>query len=334
MSKIRELALVLIKIVALVVILYTTSLLGLRSAGYEFAVVLSGSMAPTIERGDLVILREINPSDLTVNEIIQYRRGNLNILHRIKQIKPKGFRTKGDANKGADPVLVKPSQVSQLAVGSLKGYGMPLLLLKSLIDTTNSEFTDTHLQPAKSRSAIWINPVAKWKTISGGGTFTFTSPNGVSSSGNGNRAIFLNKNIASNDTFYSSFKLTNKDLSSTMVYFNASVCIPSTAITCGWSIGINQTNGFLTIQTYSTSGARQSPLFSKSFTMDLTNQVSVAITANSQTLQMSINGEQIFNLEEPLALAMAKGLNVPNGGYFGFATTNSNQFRSFQTMTW
>lgn len=323
-----------VKVIALVVLLYMASLLGLRIAGLDYTVVLTGSMSPLIQRGDLVILQPKNNSKPSIGDIVQYRKGNQNLLHRIVDIAHTKYRTKGDANPSSDPVLVNESQISAIAVGSLRGFAIPILFLKDLVQNADSQFTKSLSRSAKYQSSVWTNPIAKWKTITGGGTFTYTAPSAVASSGSGNRAIFISKNKSTDSSLYSSFKLIFKDANNSTVYFNLDACIPASSITCGWSIGLNQTNNFVIVQTYSQTGSRQSPILTQPISVDLRNQAAILITSNSTLLEMWIDGNLIFRLQNPLTIAANHGLNIPNGTYYGFSTTNSNQFKSFQTSTW
>jgi signal peptidase len=81
--------------------------------------VVSNSMKPTFERGDLLIVEGISsPTDIRRGDIIVYRsesQGAL-IVHRVVEvlIDENGrinFRTQGDANLGPDPRLVNPEDV-------------------------------------------------------------------------------------------------------------------------------------------------------------------------------------------------------------------------------
>jgi len=81
--------------------------------------VVSNSMKPTFERGDLLIVEGISsPTDIRRGDIIVYRsesQGAL-IVHRVVEvlIDENGrinFRTWGDANPGPDPRLVNPEDV-------------------------------------------------------------------------------------------------------------------------------------------------------------------------------------------------------------------------------
>jgi signal peptidase I len=98
----------LIVIMAIVVVL----ILGLGPIVLPFqdAAVLSGSMAPTIQTGSLVILQPVAPDQLRVGDVITFNppsRPDLLITHRIIAIENTSqgpeFTTRGDANVAADP---------------------------------------------------------------------------------------------------------------------------------------------------------------------------------------------------------------------------------------
>jgi signal peptidase I len=78
--------------------------------GYSLSFVLTPSMEPTIDAGDLILSRSVKPEDLEVGDIITFRAdipvGNStreeSVTHRIVQIQEIGgifyFTTKGDNN--------------------------------------------------------------------------------------------------------------------------------------------------------------------------------------------------------------------------------------------
>lgn len=77
--------------------------------------VLSGSMRPGIQPGDLAIVRPVPVSSLHKGEVIAYLPPNQTtpVMHRIVSIDSQGIVTKGDANPVADPWgRVKPSSSS------------------------------------------------------------------------------------------------------------------------------------------------------------------------------------------------------------------------------
>ncbi len=71
------------------------------------AAVASGSMLPTLERGDLVIVVGVKPSEIHVGDIVVYHscQGPY-IIHRVIKVVKEGnfyyFVTKGDNNPGTD----------------------------------------------------------------------------------------------------------------------------------------------------------------------------------------------------------------------------------------
>ena len=83
--------------------------------------VVTGSMEPAIEVGEIIICRQTEAEELKVGDIISYRsplsgmRGAI-ITHRIADIirEPSGaiaFETKGDANLTADPYYIHSDDI-------------------------------------------------------------------------------------------------------------------------------------------------------------------------------------------------------------------------------
>ncbi|HVH50948.1 MAG TPA: signal peptidase I [Gaiellaceae bacterium] len=109
------------------------------------AVPVAGvSMKPTLQPGDLVFLKGVDPKSLRVGDIIavhvpkdsqsQYSLPG-EIAHRIVKIQqsPTGpiFHTKGDANSGPDVFVVHSGDVIGRVVGHAPGLGYPLLFFRS-----------------------------------------------------------------------------------------------------------------------------------------------------------------------------------------------------------
>lgn len=73
--------------------------------GISSAVVLTGSMSGTIEPDDMIV--SLRRKDYEVGDIVTFASGNSTVTHRIIEILPEGYRTKGDANNtpdGGEPV--------------------------------------------------------------------------------------------------------------------------------------------------------------------------------------------------------------------------------------
>lgn len=78
-------------------------------------VIITGSMSPAIQPGDVAIVKRITPEEVRVGDVIQFREEHIRIAHRVVAIEEEDnrpvFRTKGDANENVDTDPVLPEQV-------------------------------------------------------------------------------------------------------------------------------------------------------------------------------------------------------------------------------
>ena len=82
------------------------------NVNFPLLVVKSGSMRPTLEIGDIILIHGVNPYEIKVNDVIVFYHpnfpGNKNwiIVHRVIEIgedeQGKYFVTKGDNNLFSD----------------------------------------------------------------------------------------------------------------------------------------------------------------------------------------------------------------------------------------
>ena len=74
--------------------------------GIKTYVIISGSMKPELDIGDIVIVKSAKIEKLQVGDIISYRQGQSVITHRITEIILEGeqvqYKTKGDNNNTED----------------------------------------------------------------------------------------------------------------------------------------------------------------------------------------------------------------------------------------
>ena len=100
----------LVSIACVAVVWATTGVLGVRAS-----TVISGSMTPALEVGDMAIVYETSPDSIAKGDIIQFWDGQEMVIHRVIEVNDVGettlFVTKGDANSTPDPDPVQPSQV-------------------------------------------------------------------------------------------------------------------------------------------------------------------------------------------------------------------------------
>lgn len=77
-------------------------------AGFRVFTVASNSMSPVYVGGDVLLVREVNESDIKVGDVISYRgeegdmKGRI-ITHRVIEINDGKIALQGDANTGKDP---------------------------------------------------------------------------------------------------------------------------------------------------------------------------------------------------------------------------------------
>ncbi|MTI66906.1 MAG: signal peptidase I [Firmicutes bacterium] len=107
------------------------------------SVIATGSMEPMIKPGDVILVKKIvdieGVKKLDIDDVIQFKRGNILISHRIKEIVEKEkegiqYKTKGDNNSVSDSKLVKPEQIKGKIVKVVPKIGWPTLLIKSKDD--------------------------------------------------------------------------------------------------------------------------------------------------------------------------------------------------------
>jgi len=100
-------------------------------------VIISGSMRPTIEIGDVAIIAELNPKLLKVGDIIQFRTEERPIptVHRIIETrtgkKTAIFITQGDANNAPDDP-VRPQQVVGKVIFIVPKVGWATIAVREL----------------------------------------------------------------------------------------------------------------------------------------------------------------------------------------------------------
>ncbi len=112
---------------AILVILLALALVGVLAPvfGWRLDVVQSGSMAPAIGVGDLLVTSPCEPGDLQAGDVISFHaEGGTLVCHRIVEVDKANLTiyTKGDANQHQDPAPVPFESV----VGKVSG-NVPLL---------------------------------------------------------------------------------------------------------------------------------------------------------------------------------------------------------------
>lgn len=83
--------------------------------GFLPLIVLTDSMYPVIESGDLIICRTADAEDIRVGDVIAFfdpaGNGTTIVTHRVTEVTEEGWRTKGDNNNTEDRLTVKPEKL-------------------------------------------------------------------------------------------------------------------------------------------------------------------------------------------------------------------------------
>lgn len=96
--------------------------------GYGGAVVLSGSMEPTLSVDDVIIIHETN--DYKVNDVVVFEEGNIVVVHRVIGIEEGMYITQGDANNVADDPIYEKQIIGEVMF-SIPGIGGIVSILKT-----------------------------------------------------------------------------------------------------------------------------------------------------------------------------------------------------------
>ena len=117
--------------------------IGLFVAGvfkYQPVAVLTYSMVPTFTRGDVVVinkLSDLEKSNLKVGDIIQYKRKDTMVIHRIIDIvddnDERGYILQGDNNNSEDPFIVYDNQIVGKEIFSIPKLGYPSVWLSEFL---------------------------------------------------------------------------------------------------------------------------------------------------------------------------------------------------------
>jgi len=99
------------------------------------ALVASGSMRPTMDVGDVVIIAKVPANTIREGDIIQFRRPEqVTVMHRVVEIQEteagKFFITKGDANDEPDTDPVIPENVVGKLVLTVRKIGWVAIVIK------------------------------------------------------------------------------------------------------------------------------------------------------------------------------------------------------------
>ncbi len=99
--------------------------------------VITGSMTPSVNVGDLIIVSKVPVDSIKTGDIIEYRTTDKSIMHRVIEVEKTGgslqFITKGDANSAPDEAAISAQQVKGKVILKIPKLGWASIKIKSLL---------------------------------------------------------------------------------------------------------------------------------------------------------------------------------------------------------
>lgn len=126
------------KVLSLIIIFSMVVLIMLVSSIFKYfiAAVGSGSMEPTINTGDAILVKKLDKDEiknLNIGDILVYKKHQKMVVHRIVTIITDGngrlFVTKGDHNNGSDNYVVSEEEIVGITVFRIPFIGLPTVWL-------------------------------------------------------------------------------------------------------------------------------------------------------------------------------------------------------------
>ena len=106
--------------------------------GWFPLIVLTDSMYPEIESGDLIVCRKIDPAEVAVGDVISFvdpaGNGTTIVTHRVVEVVTEGglmFRTRGDNNNTDDKLLVGAQDIVGTYKSRIPGAGSVALFMQT-----------------------------------------------------------------------------------------------------------------------------------------------------------------------------------------------------------
>ena len=141
MEIVKKISRILFWVILIIVAIYSTFMIAQRLIwkdktpiffGYKNFIVLTGSMKPTLNEGDIVFVKE--SKEIQKDDIIAFREENSVITHRVYEIYQEDgkdyYITKGDANSGTDTQLLSSSDIEGKYVFKIPFVGRIILFLQ------------------------------------------------------------------------------------------------------------------------------------------------------------------------------------------------------------
>ena len=129
-----------IGISSIIILILVIIMAGLISCKFRYGILTigSGSMTGTLNKGDIAFFEKFNGQELEIGDIIIFKRGKRNIVHRIAQVgifnDEYVYITKGDKNKVEDTGYVYQKDIQGIVHYRIKYIGYPSIWIRNLFN--------------------------------------------------------------------------------------------------------------------------------------------------------------------------------------------------------
>lgn len=119
-------------------VIFATLVSMLVSCQFRFGILVvgSGSMTGAIDKGDATIYEKYKGQNIRVGDVIIFKDGGVNIVHRVIDIKEinsqKRYYTKGDANQEMDEDYVLEKNIEGITKFRIRYIGYPSLWVRDI----------------------------------------------------------------------------------------------------------------------------------------------------------------------------------------------------------
>ena len=290
-------------------LLYFASLAALRVMGYEYAVVVSNSMAPTAQRGDLVILDPNGTAKL--NQVTLFRRGSTLVLHRLVRRNADGtWTSRGDANVAEDPWTVPDRAIVGPALGVLRGFGVGMLAFHA----SHAAFTRRSIASGKASAGFWITPAVSYTIYSNVISFSGLNSLPTSITYQGDRKLWSSTRYSNLTRIHYEGWMSRTDTAGPGFAFVFNACVnTSDVISCGWHLFFSNSPKTVTLRAFKSDGTLTNALATCSTTVDVAGTSTIIMHAQSGALYLAINGTECMRLTSMSSLLPGSGASTPTG---------------------
>jgi signal peptidase I len=319
-----------IRVLVCVTVLYVSALGALKITGYQFASVLSDSMAPLFRAGDLIIVKN---EPFTTGDVVLFSRGESLVMHRlIKHTSQDRWRTRGDANAGDDPWTISDEDIRGVVVASIRGFGKPLMWLHR--ESAKAAFSRRTSRVETAHSTYFANSNISWTSTVTSTYFSPHLPNYVTLTGFGERKFWASNKSSAPVHVHFNGKLSQVDTNQPGLNFVVHGCVTSEVVSCGFYVSFEDKSKVVRLRTFTGAGVL-SPDIASAATSILTSVTShIAIHRLSDGFVVIHNGKVLLKVANLSSKLTSMGLSMPTGNYNGMWFTGNNQITNARINVW